>query len=106
MDGVTEKMATHTIAHSLSQRRRSQLMHSHKDQGFASIAGRTDRIFIIENDTIELFTISKLFGPFSGSSIELSFSERKSMISVCKHLKNNTIAKMIFENSVGVHRRL
>jgi hypothetical protein len=62
---------------------------------------RSDNTFVIEEESIDSESMSKLIRLFSGDSVEICLNERKSMISLCRILKNKIIEKMIFGLSVG-----
>jgi hypothetical protein len=63
---------------------------------------RSDRMFVIEDENIPCKMISILIGLVSGETVELSLEERKSLIFLCRYLKNKKFEKIIFGMLIGM----
>jgi hypothetical protein len=61
----------------------------------------TGTTFLINDEIINAHMFSQLSRIQSESAVELSITERKSILSLCRYLKNDTPEKLIIGLSIG-----
>jgi hypothetical protein len=62
---------------------------------------RTIREFRIDDDAVDIDTLTLLQRLISGEKVEITKILRNSLVSLCQHLENNQLAKMIFSLHVN-----